>query len=159
MATALVALANVTLGANASTVTFSSIAGTYRDLILVTVNNPVNTGSQPGIRFNGDTGSNYTYGAALGNGSSTSSYWFGEFYIGLNDFNADTARSITHIMDYAATDKHKSVIIKSDQNGANVTMIAGRWANTAAITSITCMRSSSDLFAAGSTFALYGVLA
>jgi len=65
-------LATVTLGSATSSVTFSSIPATYRDLILIfdgtrTGNNNVQ------YRFNSDTGTNYSTVIAAGNGSGTTS--------------------------------------------------------------------------------------
>jgi len=65
-------------------------------------------------------------------------------------------------MDYSATDKHKTVLVKrgvSDATGYSVGMEAGRWASTSAITSINIFDQSGDTFDAGSSFALYGVAA
>lgn len=154
---AIVPLANVTLGADASSVTFSNISQSYRDLILVSVNNPLNFNSQPGVRFNGDSANNYTNVIAAGDGASATSGAFGSSYAYLSNFSSNRASSVMHILDYSVTDKHKTVIASTAQMNTFVTMIAARWANTAAITSVTLMRSSSDSFLTGSSFALYGV--
>jgi hypothetical protein len=156
---AYVPLANITLSSNASTVTFSNISQLYRDLVLVSVNDIVTTNSQPGVRFNGDTANNYTNLLARGDGSAKYSAAFGSSYVYLSDYSFNTAYSVMHIFDYSATDKHKTSLVRSMQNGSFVMMISSRWANTAAITSLTLMRTSSDQFAANSTFALYGVSA
>jgi hypothetical protein len=60
------------------------------------------------------------------------------------------------ISDYAATDKHKSVLVRSDRANQLTAMAAARWANTSAITNITIDALGSN-FAAGSTFRLLGV--
>jgi hypothetical protein len=66
-------LATVTLASTASSVTFSSIPATYRDLVVVhnnfgTVNNDANSN----FRFNGDSGSNYSRVYAFWSGSIVS---------------------------------------------------------------------------------------
>ena len=68
-----VALATSTLGTAASSVTFSSIPGTYTDLVLVC--NFINTIGQTdhGVRFNGDTASNYSRTQLYGTGSAAGS--------------------------------------------------------------------------------------
>lgn len=164
MASAQVALATITLGSAASSVTFASIPATYRDLRLVSFV-PSLTGSPTAAgafaRFNSDTGGNYNTVYAYGNGSSTGSgtetnsttlFW-GAF---------PAAGGIDHwdILDYAQTDKHKSAIGRADGNGASTWMYAGRWASTSAITSITLTSpdSGSDQFGIGTTFALYGIV-
>ena len=157
-------LATVTLGTAASAVTFSSIPATYRDLILV-VSAPITTSpAVPFVRFNGDTGFNYNTVVAEGFPSSTGS----QAYLDRTNFNlVRTSESSTTIpsiysiqlMDYSATDKHKTGLIRTADFGSGkegATMWAGRWANTSAITSILFAVTTS--FAANSTFSLYGVV-
>jgi len=64
---------------------------------------------------------------------------------------------VSQINDASATDKHKSVISRNSNATGTVNMSAVRWANTAAVTSITISCSSN--IAAGSTLALFGVAA
>jgi hypothetical protein len=66
-------LANTTLASAANSVTFSGISGAYRDLMLViqgSTTGPANVR----MRFNGDTGSNYTF-VFLAGASGKSSEW------------------------------------------------------------------------------------
>ena len=153
-------LANITLSGAASTVTFSSISGSYRDLVLI-IENTQGTGTTAAglrLRFNSDTGSNYSYVNMVGSGSATSSGsgTLTEVVGGL----VDPAKSIVvyNILDYSATDKHKTVLVRGDNSAVNTTATAVRWAHTAAITTILAYPSSGT-FAAGSSFALYGVSA
>jgi hypothetical protein len=53
-------LATVTLGSSASSVTFSSIPGTYRDLILIFDGTGSGTTGNLRMTFNGSTLSNFT---------------------------------------------------------------------------------------------------
>ena len=143
------ALANVTLGSTA-TVTFSSIPATYRDLILVV------RGTTNNIRVNGDTGSNYSNVAMYGNGSSAGSGAETTTFFYTNWWGGGTAANrmyIVQFMDYSATDKHKTILVRGDQADAEANANAGRWANTAAITSITSVGTAP----AGSTWSLYGI--
>ena len=55
-----VALDKVTLGTAASTITFSSIPQTYTDLVMV-FDGTAASATYSGIRFNGDTGNNYSF--------------------------------------------------------------------------------------------------
>lgn len=157
---AMVALANVTLGSSASTVTFSSIAGTYRDLMLVVSASAAASNSYL-IRLNGDTGSNYYSVVAEGNGSSTGSGSHSATTSLFSTYNYNAVSTtfgsyVHHFIDYSATDKHKTVLGRVNDSSQVTSMVAGRWANTNAITSIQ-IRTFSSTFAAGSTFALYGV--
>jgi hypothetical protein len=60
-------------------------------------------------------------------------------------------------MDYSATDKHKTVLTRNNITDNNVTAIASRWANTAAITSVTVLSPSSTI-TSGSTISLYAIV-
>jgi hypothetical protein len=63
------------------------------------------------------------------------------------------------IMDYSATDKHKTVLMRVGNTSYATTMAAGRWANTAAVTGVQFFSPGGANFTAGSTFTLYGVSA
>jgi len=145
------ALATVTLGGTASSVTFSSIPATYRDLILVGTGTI--SGAVGSIRFNADTGSNYTRVGMLGNGSSTSSFADTSAEVFLNN---SPMTGILQIMDYSATDKHKTYLHRDNNASSLVVAQAGRWANTAAITTVGIV-AVGGTFSAGVTFALYGI--
>ena len=156
------ALANVTLGSTAATVTFSSISGSYRDLVLV-VNANTSTDSEFQMRINSDSGGNYNVVIMKGNGSSASSDTYSnqlQMTLGLIA-KPTAANRITHVvnfMDYSATDKHKTILNRANVAATGVEAHAWRWANTAAITSFVCT-SQTGTWAVGSTFALYGVSA
>jgi hypothetical protein len=152
-------LANVTLGTAAASVTFSSIPATYRDLILV-MNGTPSTGSYAFLRFNGDTGSNYNYLFMYGDGSSAVSQSFTsqtQGYIGNIDATVRTT-FIAQVMDFSATDKHKTFLSRNGQAAGLVIATAGRWANTSAVTSMS-VNINSGTFSTGHTFNLYGVIA
>jgi hypothetical protein len=157
-------LATQTLVSAAATVTFSTIPATYRDLVLVLAG-AASTNVTLKARFNGDTGSNYTTVDAFGTGSaaqSGTSGTIGEINLTQNGaFGTTISTFITQIMDYSATDKHKTVLTRNNiltSSFPGVGMLAHRYASTAALTSILIFPSSGN-FAIGSTFALYGIVA
>lgn len=157
------ALANITVSGTPSSITFGSIPATsYRDLVVVSVA-AGSTALVPTVRFNGDTGSNYFFQAMWGTGSSAfATTQSSQTLLRVANNASANVNSFLQckfeIMDYSATNKHKTVLSRAD-NAANATeAIAGRWANTAAITSIQ-ISASSGTFSAGSTFALYGIVA
>lgn len=159
---AYVPLANITLGSNTTSVTFSSINQAYRDLVVV-MNYSTTAGTGPVVTFNG-TNSGYNYVVAQGNGSATSSYQVSNDTYFPIDANAgsDTSRqsAIINILDYSVTDKHKTSLVRTNRANASVTMAAWRWGNTAAITSVTLNSfANTGVWATGTTFALYGVSA
>jgi len=147
------------LGSSASSVTFSGIAADWRDLVLVfTVTSSDN--AFPLMRFNSDTGSNYNNIWMVGDGSTAaSSRQVNASSIRATNAVLDTTPSVTiiQIMDYTATDKHKSVLIRENTSGSDAETFAGagRWASTSAITSIVV--NASGNFNSGSTFYLYGI--
>lgn len=156
------ALATITLGSSASTVTFSSIPATYRDLILV-VQHKVTGGAETDVQFNADTGNNYST-VTLRGGADSSIYSANYTANGIKPQNAVGGATSTNdffqldIMDYSATDKHKISLLRSINGSTSfVQNQAVRWANTAAITSVKCTASGAS-YASGSTFSLYGVI-
>jgi hypothetical protein len=158
-------LANTTLGSSASSVTFSSISGAYRDLVLV-INGQLTGVSGTWLRFNSDTGSNYPFVLMKGDSSGTSSQATGydRFYYFQNYLTSGSRfMATTQIMDYSATDKHKTSLVRGtytqNVNGSTVAEAqATRWANTAAINTI-LVGIDSNQYAAGTTFSLYGIVA
>jgi hypothetical protein len=157
-------MATVTLTSSASSVTFSNIPATYRDLILI-VNGSPSDNSYPAIvsRLNADTGANYSRVRMAGDGSGTgSSSATGQTSLDLaSNFGAGSSSSgrfilSAQLMDYSATDKHKTVLTRSGTSLDGVEAIAGRWANTGAVTSWV-ITITSGAFATGTTFGLYGI--
>lgn len=148
-------LANITLGSSASSVTFSSIPNTFRDLVLIV--SPVRgANGNTQIRFNGSDSTLYTqvrmFGDSNGFGGDSDSLT----YIDLGT-SASGYSSITQIMDYSTTDKHKSVLSRQNLPTAYTLGLTGRWANTQAITTVQVF-TIADNFASGSSFALYGIV-
>ena len=146
-------LESVTLATAASSVTFSSIDQSYGDLILSIDGEPTGEANLH-LQLNSDSGNNYNEVRMFGNGSETSSSATDSssyFLVGRAGLNR------LQFADYSATDKHKSILARSDTTTYGyVWASALRWADTSAITSM-LLYLSSDSFSAGSTFNLYGV--
>lgn len=151
-------LATVTLATTATSVTFSSIPATYRDLIIV-VNGTGSTSGEYRVRFNGDTGSNYIsvymYAPTPQSGAATNTY------LGASIGPTSPQPTIFQVMDYSATDKHKTVLYRTGlvDSGATfyVSANAVRWASTTAITSCSFTMPSGS-FNTGLTVNLYGIV-
>jgi hypothetical protein len=153
-------LATVTLASATSTVTLSNIPASYRDLILV-VEGATATSGRPVMRFNADTGSNYT-SVMMAGGSSTYSATTSTTYIDpIPDYSVTGKFSaIWQVMDYSATNKHKTVLVRLNQHAGNVVhATAGRWANTNAVTTLAVLTNNGANYSSGTTFSLYGVIA
>lgn len=159
-------ISSTTLSTTASTVTFSSIPGTYTDLVLNI--NPLSTNNRDVIlRFNSDTGSNYsiTFASGFGGGSpnhlggraSNQGFMYADYYGPSN--TTQSIRNI-NIMDYANTTTFKTVLSRSSNPAAyssgGIDMIAGLWRSTSAITTID-VSLNADHYLSGSIFRLYGI--
>lgn len=155
-------LANIAIGSSPTTVTFSSINQSHRDLVLVGSVIP-NASTTVYLRFNSDSGTSYNYTTMGGNGSSA----FADnvqtsVALNLNAGGATGATSgnymsiVASIMDYSQTDKQKCVLARLGSPGVGTGALSSRWNNTSAITSITVGAFN---FAPGTTLALYGVSA
>lgn len=160
-------LATQTLGSAAATVTFSSIPGTYTDLVLVTSlkSSATPTAYSPTIYFNSDTTkSNYSFTAMYGDGSSAVSFrWttstatqHGAMATAVSATNFNTG--IINIQNYANTTTYKTVLTRTNDPANVVYTTAGLWLNTSAITSLVLYAADGNKdFTSGSTFTLYGI--
>lgn len=153
------ALATTTLSGSASSVTFGSISGSYRDLIVVAnIDNSTNT--ELFIEFNGDSSTSYYSTRMQGNGTT---FGYNNHtgpamrLVGNGDIMTDFSFvAVIQLNDYSATDKHKPVLSRTNSsNGVDACL--GRWANTSAITSIRLIPNSGT-FEASSTFSLFGIV-
>lgn len=157
-------IATQTLSSAATTVTFSSISGSYTDLIIVSDN--IQSGGTQGnlfIQFNGDTSSNYSRTWLSGDGSTAySGLESSQTKMGLTAYAypQTTTRwaGVIHIENYSDSTKYKTVLIRGNNSSVGVDAIVGVWRSTSAITSLVLSRSN-DQFATGSTFTLYGIAA
>lgn len=150
-------LANITLGSADSEIIFTGVPAIYRDLVLVV--RAKNTVDAQGIRcqFNDDTGNNYSYVVMYGTGSSAASGAVsnqGYADLGINR-TTDTS-TIVNFLDYSTTDKHKTLLVRSDNPSELTLAYANRWASTSAINKIR-LYASVNSFATGSTFSLFGI--
>lgn len=155
-------LANITLGTSAASITFGSIPATYRDLVIVFQGTVVSGTAGVRLRFNGDTGNNYSFVSMFGSGTTTqSSTATTDNYARVQrDVDATTTAALQtniNIMDYSATDKHKTVVSRNGNASLGTEALVSRWANTAAITTVLLFSSSAN-FAIGTTVSLYGIV-
>lgn len=162
MASAWTALANYTVsGSSTTSVTFSSIVGTYADLVLVVAGSNSTT-TYLGLRLNSDTGFNYYYNWIAGDGGSASSSQNSTngIYFLSNGPQIGTTQGVYRfeLFDYAATNKHKNVFLRGNRADLGVDSHVYRWNQTSAITTIQAVVLGGNLVA-GTTFSLYGVSA
>jgi len=161
-------IATTTVGSTSqTTVTFSSIPSTYKHLqvrFMAKGNFAANYYSTA-MRFNSDSGSNYSYHALSGNGSSVSasgSYPQANVFFTVAGTNPTNIFGIgvIDILDYANTNKYKTVRTLNgiDTNGDGVVRLESSvWSNTAAITNISFTTAGYGDWLQYSSFALYGI--
>jgi hypothetical protein len=155
-----------TANATTNSLTFNSIPSTYTDLVLVaSVLGATNSGWTATVRFNGDSGNNYSFTQVIGNGTAASSirsanassFQFAGAVGGLSTTNPITG--ICSIQNYANTTTYKTAIGRDNDSSGTVATVA-LWRNTAAINSITVFLSNTSYyFANNSVFSLYGIKA
>jgi hypothetical protein len=151
-------IATTTLGSANASVTFSSISGSYTDLVLICSAKATSGSPVAYVRFNSDNGSNYSRRYVYGDGSTVSSS---------RDSNAsviDIALQSTsnfmpiviNLNNYSNTTTYKTLLFRGglDYPGATIAL----WRSTNAISTV-LVEVPSSTFVAGSTFTLYGIAA
>jgi hypothetical protein len=156
------AIATQTLGSNTASVTFSSISGTYTDLVLVVNGDAIGGNNNLSLRVgNGsiDSGSNYSYtrlygfSSTAGSGRASNTTKGGQLGWGTNQSSV-----IYQFMNYSNTTTNKTVLGR----GADTEIVdtgVTLWRSTAAINTITVFMDSAENLKSGSTFSLYGIKA
>ena len=155
-------IASYTATSTQSSISFSSIPGTFTDLVLV-YNGAGTSGTATdiGLRLNSDTGTNYSNtliygtGSVAGSGRHTGLTFFRGWYVGGVGIQTTC---IFNIMDYANTTTFKTVIGRSNISNAEVDAAVGLYRSTSAITSLSLTPQGTS-FASGSTLRLYGIQA
>ncbi len=156
-------IATNTLSSASATVTFSNIPQNYTDLFLATSVKWTGSGdSSFGIRFNSDSGSNYSitrfYGNSSGAGTDRSSNATSSRggQLDATNFSANFA----HIMNYSNSTTYKTLIWRSNISTSTVFTAVSLWRSTSAITSIDLgYFDAAGNWASGTTFTLYGIKA
>lgn len=160
----------------ASSITFSVIPSTYKHLqirLLAQTNRGTYGIDQMYMRFNGDSGSNYSWHGVIGQGSGTpvTSANATQTLIQVGDGSIGTTTGgtfgagVVDILDYGNTSKYKTLrsLTGVDINGTIagyggwIALNSGLWQSTSAISSIVITPAVGSLFAQYSHFALYGI--
>ncbi len=166
-------IATTTVGSGgSSTITFTSIPSTYQHLqIRYIARDTLGTADVAGLllRFNSDSGTNYTRhylladGASVYTGGSTSRTSInGGLVLSGGSPASVFAAGVIDILDYDDTNKYKTYRVLSgvDTNGTSppgyVDFESALWLSTSAVTSITITLPSGN-YAEYSSFALYGI--
>lgn len=158
-------IATTTVGAGgASSISFSSIPSTYTHLQLRGIFNSA-TQPQALLRFNSDSGSNYSYHQIEGNGSSavagagTSTTSIIHFINGIESTTTAGNAFIVDVLNYSNTTTYKTTraLTGCDKNGSGqMFLVSGNWRSTSAITDIS-ITTNAGTFAQYTQVALYGI--
>ena len=157
----------VTVGSGGqASITFSSIAASWTDLLLVTSlrSGRVAVAEEYRIYFNGSTANlttRYLEGAGSGSGASgTAAYGF----IGVGGSSTSTASTFgsqsIYIPNYASSNYKSFSVDSVMENNATTSyqdIVAGLWSSTAAITSVTLTNGTGSNWLEFSTASLYGI--
>jgi hypothetical protein len=153
-------IATTTLGSAAASHTFSSISGSYTDLVLV-IDGSVGSNCGIQMRFNSDSATNYSFTRMTGDGTTASSDRSTSIAHIELAFYVSTARNINivQIMNYSNSTTYKTVLNRANAQTVNVgtQAYAELWRSTAAITTISVAASGN--LSAGTTLTLYGIAA
>ena len=156
-------IATTTLGSAASSYTFTSIPSTYTDLVIIAQVKGTSASNYLNVRFNSDTGTNYSRTTLSGNGSTVTS----ERRSNQDKINTDYNEvieanfnyiSILNIMNYSNTTTYKTMLNRANNAATGAGATVSLWRSTAAITSVTLL-ANNNTFDVGTNFTLYGIAA
>lgn len=158
-------IATTTLSSAAASISFTSVPATYTDLVLVFVGTATYDSDGVRIRFNNDTGSNYSWTNLRGNGSAaasgrassqTSLAFLGQTGGGMS--STIPSLGIAHIFNYAGS-TYKTALVEdnTDKNGSgDVSRFVGLYQSTTAINRVDLFEVSGNL-PSGVTATIYGI--
>lgn len=155
-------IATTTLGSATTTFTFSSIPGTYTDLVIIIEGPGISGGTSMDvdIRFNSDSSSVYS-DTRLQNAGCDANHNGNLIRVAAPRSNNRWNTAI-NIFNYADTSYYKTLIVRSNINSTTdpvVEMYSGCWRNTSAITSFTLFSGQNRNFEVGTICTLFGIAA
>lgn len=150
----------ITPSSNVSSVEFAGIPQIYTDLMIVCEARSNTNSNEFAIRFNSDSGTNYSSTIMYGNGtnalstrnSNTTNLGFGG--------SGTSYPFIIQVLSYSNSTTNKTVLSRSTGNISSVFSVranVGLWRNTSAINSISLLFADGSSIVSGSTFTLYGI--
>lgn len=153
-------IATTTISSDASTITFSSISGSYTDLVLQGAINLSTSGGQLRFYFNGSTATNYSSTNLRGTGSAAQSSRTlndGNIIVSYTDPSSMNAFAL-NVMNYSNTTTYKTTLARNGNTNYATEAGVGLWRSTSAVTSIT-LTCGDGKFTTGTTLTLYGIQA
>lgn len=155
-------LQSIELTSASASITFSGIPQTYQDLVLVASIAGVSAATDPWIRINSDTGTNYSWTWLAGNGGAVYSEKSGGsdtklYYSAISQIQNNVHLIQFNFMNYSNTTTFKKVLWRESDASTESGATIGLWRSTSAINTIEISLDSSRTYSAGSTFDLYGI--
>jgi hypothetical protein len=156
-------IATTTLSSTASDITFSSISGTYTDIVLSLYHSSSATTGLIYLELNSDsTNNNYSNVRMIADSGGNSS----DISASANNVNqrfiswgrTERAITIVHFNNYSNTTATKTLLIRNSNVSGQVTLASVLWRNNNAITQIKIINQSST-FTTGTIATLYGIKA
>lgn len=162
-------IATTTLGSAQTSYTFSSISGSYTDLVLVyqTRASSQNVYIDVVCQVNGDTGTNYSFTYMSGDGGTAlkaKATNVNRMIVDVNGapWNAYWAAGRLNFLNYSNTATYKSVISRTDNPGGTsggTDFVINMWRSTSAINSIKIYLDGGYSMDTGTVLSLYGIAA
>lgn len=155
-------IATTTLGSAAAGITFSSISGSYTDLYIVISGAIASADNEIRIRFNSDSGSNYSVtnllaysGGVVSQRGSNATF----SQIAPSGDNTSPAVYRINLNNYSNTTTYKTILTRSDMPSTSyVAANVGLWRSTAAITTVYIFPNGQN-WNTGTMATLYGIAA
>lgn len=146
-------ISSATISSQTASYAFTSIPGTYRDLLVVVKG--IGSGT---FRFQyNSNSSDYAFQIMENGGTTAQASWFSsqsQANCGQIGPSNRYFQSIIQTFDYAQTNKHKVYLCRSNSY-TGVMAVSGRWGNTAAVTTFTLL--GNVWLNAGTVIELYGL--
>lgn len=154
------AIATQTLGSAAASVTFSSIPSTYTDLrLVVAATSSSGSNIDAYVRFNSDSGTNYSATYLYGNGTSAGSGRTSNatliYLTQATAISSTQTNRLVDVMNYSNATTYKTMLMRENDTANATGTLVGLWRSTSAINQIVITGSAN--FATGSVFSLYGI--
>jgi hypothetical protein len=154
-------IATQTLGSAVATVTFSSISSAYTDLRVIFVGN-LSAAATCFLRYNNDSGSNYSQTDLIGNGTSAVSQRRSNA-TGFRLYDVDASSNpinniIFNVQNYSNTTTNKTTLSRSADSGGEVGAGVSLYRSTSAINRLDFV-TGAGTWSVGSTFTIYGIKA
>lgn len=161
------ALASVTLSTATPTITFAGIPSGYKHLQLRGISLSSSASNGVAMRFNGDSGANYSLHGleASGTTSTVTSYGSANGTTNNAGYTGDSTYPgifVCDILDYSSATKNKTVraITGNDANATRagyISLLSGAYYSTTPISTITITHGAAVNFNTYSQISLYGV--